>query len=214
MNSKAAVCTFSLLVALSIQAGQNNPPSIIVQQNAVIASQITASGKALVFGMVRHPRRYVTEIAHVLRILKDDSGSGTVTWVEKETIPPVALFGVIDLQTGGIAFAAPQGSLFHVVAFPGKGLHRGAAGNFERFEAGHEFLDVIWVRPEVGAWTYRGVDGSHDSDHVRNGRLSIDPGDMKPVGDSPPPPKQYLPGDTLVWIDPHTMEYASSEVPR
>lgn len=214
MNLKALLCGALVLAAVDVRSDQKLTPVLTLQQAAVVASRITPGGRALVFGMVRHPRGSWLEVDHVLRIVTDDSRAGTVTWNEREPIPPVALFGVIDLQTGGIAFASPEGSTFRLVTFPGKGLHRGAAGDFQRFEAGHEFLDVIWVRPGVGAWSFSGGDGGSDSDHHADGRLSIDPADMKPVGDSPAPPKQYLPGDTLVWIDPRTREYATTEVAR
>jgi hypothetical protein len=122
-------------------------------------------------------------------------------------VPPVSIWCVIDLQTGAYEVAAPSGYAIRRAALPSSALHAAPNAQINRLRLNHEFIEVLWVRPGVGAWLASvGDGGESDTDHGVDGHLSIAPELMEPIGASPPPSNHYLPTDTFILIDPETME--------
>jgi len=69
---------------------------------------------------------------------------------------------------------------------------------------------VFLVRPAVGMWSLRLVDGRmNDDDKTFNGMVSVAFQELQPAaGTIPPAPDHLVPGDVLFVVDPYSLDYA------
>jgi hypothetical protein len=161
---------------------------------------------AIVFGITRETRGYMNGYTRHDYLLRSVDALGNAS-VHLNTVSPNAVWSVVDLQTGGYATAVPSGGAVRRKPFPADVLRAVNDAQLNRLLLRHDFLEILWVRPGVGAWlTSVGDGGSNDADHTLDGHLSIDATQMEPVGASPSPPARFLPTDTFIIVDPDTME--------
>jgi len=202
---------FALLVALWSAAAAAAPPShtvpsIALNSAGITISGLTPGGSAIVFGMERGAHAYITGYARHNYLLRSADAVGTAH-VNLTSVSPISLWCVVDLQTGAYATAAPAGYAIRSIPFPANALHAASNAQLNRLRLKDEFLEVLWVRPNVGVWQASvGDGGPSDSDHAVDGHLSLAPEQMEPIGRSPLPPNHYLPTDTFILINPETME--------
>lgn len=190
-------------------------PVVTFGSSHVVATGITSRGRAAVIGVAHEPREFWTNIVHRQFILTDEAGTGTVRLDLDKRLSTDSGWAVVDLATGDVAIAAPENSPFVVVPFANGAVRRNDAGEFTRIVGDREYIDLVLVRPGEGAWLFYGEDGhSNDTDRERNGHTTIDPERMRPIGDSPAPPKHLKNGDRLVVIAPYARTIATVEVGR
>jgi hypothetical protein len=202
---------FALVAALWSTAAAAAPPahtlpSITFNTAGISISSLTPGAGAIIFSIDRGVRGYVTGYTrHDYRLQAADAlGNAKVNLT---SVPPISLWCVVDLQTGAYAIAAPAGYDIRRMPLPANALHAASNAQLNRLRLKDEFLEVLWVRPNVGVWKATVGDGGlSDSDHAVDGHLSIAPEQMEPLGRSPLPPDHYLPTDTFILINPETME--------
>jgi hypothetical protein len=79
----------------------------------------------------------------------------------------------------------------------------------------HDFLEVLWVRPGTGVWQASvGDGGASDADHTVDGYITLASTGMAAIGSTVPPPDYFLANDTLIVVDPDTMEISAIQVPQ
>lgn len=186
-------------------------PVVQLRQTAVVATNVTKNGDVVFFAIARTPRDGWTEIRHWHRLVRVDSQAAAS--VDLPTgVPTHSVWGVVDVASGGVAFALPDESLFHEVPFLPMVLHRDDSEEFDRFISGRARLDLLWIRPHVGAWSFSGGDGAlADADRASDGSLAVSPGSLTALG-SVPTPSKFQSGDLLLLIDPHAFEFSWTEV--
>ena len=190
-------------------------PSVTLESSRIVCTGITPRGRAVVIGVAHEPRQFWIDIAHRQFILTDESGGGTVRLDLNTEVATDSGWAVVDLATGEVAIGTPEDSPFTVVTFSNGAIRRNEAGEFAQIVGDREYIDLVLVRPGEGAWLFYGEDGhSNDRDHQRNGRTTIDPELMRPIGDSPAPPKHLKNGDRLIAIAPYSRTIATAEVGR
>jgi hypothetical protein len=140
--------------------------------------------------------------------------TGTVRYDLGKAVPPQSMWVVVDLTTGGLGTAAPAGFRVAAADFRGPGLLRGAASVADGLEDTRPFLEVLVVRPIVGAWGATVGDGGEaDEDGQNDGQLHLSLGNMRALQPSGPPPDRFAPGDVIAAIDPNAMELTLVTVP-
>jgi len=190
----------SFLVAVCAAAA-SAAPTIVFDDESVSVSEITPSGRVAFFAMAFERAGFRSRLTRLDDLLTDDDGDGMVR---------VA----VDLATGELALALPEGSPFREVAFPARGL----GAELQSLEDQRLLLELFLVRAgagaDAGAWGISLADGGPgDDDRSQNRSIRAATLDFSPVGDSPPPPERLAPGDLLVGFDPDTLELYAVRLP-
>lgn len=186
----------------------------------VVASELTPGGDAVFFSVARIPLGDVNQVVRFRGVeLVDPFGEARFApEVEggpgaSEGVPLKSVWAVVDLSTGAYAVGAPSGFFLRQVAFPGRGFEVGAPGLVNRLRHRFSFVDMLVVRPGVGAWWLRAHDvGPHDHDGADDDVSTTSLEDMEPMGASPPPPDRFGKDDILVVIDPRTLRFYATRL--
>lgn len=133
----------------------------------------------------------------------DTDGDGVITFTPRR-IPRRSVWVAVDVENGAYGIASPSGELPSPLPV-GDEAWRGGRTDLE---VARRYLEVLLVRPRVGAWTKRATDGGPQDDDGRyNGtsRLRLEKMDRL-LGDSGGPPFA-APKDLLVVVDPQSLQY-------
>jgi hypothetical protein len=202
------------LLAVVCAAATSAAPTIVFDDESVSVSEITASGRVAFFSMAFERAGFRDRLTRRDDLLTDEDGDGTVRVDLERPVPPASLWVAVDLATGELALALPEGSPFREVAFPARGL----GAELRWLEDRRNLLDLFLVRAgngaDAGAWGISLADGgSGDDDRSQNRSIRAATLDFRPVGDSPQPPERLAPGDLLVGFDPDTLELYAVRLP-
>jgi hypothetical protein len=198
------------LPALAISqppAGSPQPLAITFQTTSVTVEGVTAKGQVVGFSVAREiAQDDVATVVRRSRALMDDDGDGKVQWDLGREVPLRSVWVAVDLATGQVATAAPEGYPLRRVDWRGLGIVRGDPRS-DRVEDARSFAEVLLVRPGVGAWRLTVGDGSEaDDDGLPDGRLAAALDRMSPVAGTAEAPSRFDPKDVLVLVDPNRME--------
>jgi hypothetical protein len=125
-----------------------------------------------------------------------------------------SVWAVADLVTGAFAIAAPPGFVLREIEFPGNGFAAGAPGRVNRLRHPKASLDLLMIRPGVGAWRLRAHDtGLADHDGEDDDRVLTDLDDLEPLEPGgPEPPERYAREDVVVVVDPEDLTYYATRL--
>jgi len=214
MLEKVPRVVLGLLSVLAPVAGMAEP-QISIEESQVVAEGITPGGLAVWFGFAREQHEWVVSLVRREGMTQADA-SGVATFSVAEGVPMVSLWAVVDLATGQRSVAAPEDMPLQQVDFPADGLGEGGPhGVLNLLQLRRDFLEVLVVRPGVGAWGISSGDGGEsDADAQPDGRVQVLLGLTHPIGDSAGAPSSFQRGDVIVVFDPNTLEYYSLQVGR
>ena len=173
----------------------------------------SALGSVAFFGVAREiglddvvTRRRTVEIRPL------ENRQGTVALDIGRPVAPASVWIAVDLTNGEFATARPDGTPVELGTFPVGGIGRapGATGAITDFRAQGELLVA---RPGVGVWTLMLGDGSaEDRDGMADGKFEASLDQLTPLGDAPPPPLDFAVGDTVLLIDPRSLEIIATRI--
>ena len=199
---------FLLTVMAALPAAAANRLAATVTPSAVVFSGVTHGGELVLFAASIGMDRGTLQRGRFTEVLADADGDGVVTYEPKRGIPFRSVWAGVDLQSGSIAVAAPEGyELQHSNVLLGKLKNDGdglpAALEVDRFS-----VHVLLVRPGKGAWLYMGAQGgAKDRGNGRDGLLTAFFEDAKPiVTKHDKAPKQLRKGDVIAVLDPSQMD--------
>lgn len=205
-----ALSTSFALVAAAPLAAQ---PAISFEPAAVVASGMTPGGQMAWFGVARESKDHAATIVRRETVATDDDRDGAVRLDLGREVPLVSIWVAVDLATGKVAVATPEGFPLRRIALPGAGAVPGGTGP-DRLELNRGYLELLVVRPGSGVWGATVGDGGEaDDDGAQDGRVSVALAHLRAGGTSPAAPQSLGPGDLLVAIDPNEMEVAVSQIP-
>lgn len=180
----------------------------------MVVSGVTPNGKAVLLGVTRevgeddHPT-----VRRRLEVLADADGDGAIRYAVEGGVPASSLWAVADLASGDFDTIAPAALGPRRVSWRGRGIGRRSDGR-DAVEDQRRLLELLVVRPQVGAWTLRVSDGDEsDSDGVIDGRLEGLLDGMRPLGDGPAPPSVFQKDDLVMALDPMALEITLVKVP-
>lgn len=191
------------------QPNASAPPTIQVSldDQTVQVNGASPGGTVILFGAGRVRHQYWSSIARREYVLTADNTGSASTSAPTTGV----IWCAVDVATGQYAIAA-RNTAYTTIVLP-KALKHGI--DSDTFGAAHGFLEALWVRPRVGGWAQSAGDGGeHDSDHSVNGRVVLDPASMRAISNAGPPPKRVLPGDSLILIDPYSLQVFATQVQK
>jgi hypothetical protein len=215
MKRGSSVLSWFLLTVCLAASASAAPFRVSLEGDAVVASGVTAKGQVVLLGVTRviEEDDYPVVRRH-LQVLTDDDGDGTVRYPVEGGVPLRSLWAVVDLTSGDYDEAAPEGFGLRRVNWRGRGPLRRADGK-DAIEDRRPRLELLVVRPKVGAWSLRIRDGeASDGNGVIDGRVEGVLERMEPLAGSPPPPSELQRDDVLVGLDPASLEITLFKMPR
>ena len=192
-----------LVFILCVTSAQADPPADIVVTfgaNTVTASGITPGASALFFASGRQKNGYDQTLVRYAQTVTDDDHDGSVTFDLGRAVPAMTVWVVVDMTNGHYTLATPKTAVAAEVPPPDAPLRRkiGAVAVVDGFSFDHPTLELLYINPGLGAWTWSAADG----------RTLINVADGKKVGGTTAAPTAFVAGGTLVAIDWYKMQYS------
>jgi hypothetical protein len=212
--SPAAVLALAWSFA-ALPGGADPGLGLTLENGAVVVSQLEPGAEVVYFDVCRFSDAYIPRSAHHANIRNDDNRDGVVAVELARELPRKFLAVAVELATGRFGVFRPAGAPGREIAFPGDSLQQGPGGRLDRLASSGQYLELLLVRPGIGAWQLTTGDGtptdeSPSSDGVVVNALEM----MRPVGDGPLPPEELEEGDVLVRVAPRQMEYYAVRIVR
>lgn len=211
MHIRATLVLGTLLLSRGLYAAATGNPQLRIEASAIIASGLTPGGKAVVFGVVQEPHKYwwtLVRHAEALTVASD----GTTRYQSPSPVDR-SFWAVVDLKSGAVAIGVPPGAQLRAANVRPQSFRTDAAGLIDAFVSSRESVEILCVRPNVGAWVLANGDGGeNDRDGAVNGSTTTYADALKPIGDSPAAPANLLPHDIVIAVDPESMTFVSTEI--
>jgi len=196
----------ALPAAALAQPAAGKDPKISFEERAVSVDGVSPKGEVVWLSVAREVAP--DDVATLVRrsdVLTDDDGDGTVRWDLDRAVPLRSIWVAVDLATGAIATATPEGYPLRRVSWRGNGLENSPRA--DRVADARGYAEVLLVRPGEGAWRMTvGDGGADDDDGVADGRVAAALDRLRPLGRSAAAPARFGPRDVIVLIDPNRME--------
>ena len=170
-------------------------------EHRVSVSGLPSGHKVVLFGEGIGMYSYAPLFVRYTDVASDDDADGVVHFAVRH-LPQRSVWICVDFETGDYAVGAPTGG-----AVPEFRLSPDIwkAGN-DHLDVRSENLDVVVVRPRVGAWTLRIVDGGpNDEDGHSNGAVTLRLGRMLPIAGEMAGPPVVTGKDVILAVDPQTL---------
>jgi hypothetical protein len=214
VNQRAAIAVSILIVALAGTAGAapKNELSMTVSESRVVVTNVTRGASVALFGASM-------EVGNSVRLRRwqnavvDTDRDGSVEWQVGVPMPWDTVWFAVDIDTGATAVGAPVESRFRRIDFPSPVLRRNASNQIERFVTGRRMIDVLVVRPHVGAWVGYAVDGhASDGDQKQDGKSTLVFANTRSLSGRVAAPAHLSAHDVVVAVDLRRLQYYTTEV--
>lgn len=184
----------------------------ITFQDARVLLTVGPGDTVVVFGAAQRVggTRQLMRWQHVA---SDDDEDGLIEVVLPRPVEPNSIWLAVNAETGAIGTAAPPESEFRRIDFPAAVLPKDAAGALDRYITGRGAVDLLVIRPHVGAWAGFAADGREgDADGKYNGGLTLKFSNLRTIHGNSPSPPRLTPHDVVVAVDVRRLEYYATEV--
>ena len=215
MNRRLSFCVWTAAAALWALPVVAAPFKVTLETDAVLVSGMTPKGQVVLIGVTREiGDDDFPEVRRHLEVVADEDGDGAVRYPVAEGVPLRSLWAVADLVSGDHDVVSPEKFGSRRVNWRGRGVQRRNDGK-DAIEDQRTILELLVVRPQVGAWALRVRDGNEtDEDGLIDGRLQGTLEQMKPLAASPQPPSVFQRDDLVLALDPAAMEITLVKVPE
>ena len=178
-----------------------------LESDGVVVSGVAAKGRIALLGVTREiGEDDFPMVKRHLEVLADEDGDGVIRYPVEPGVPVRSVWAVVDLASGSFDTVAPQAFGVRRVNWRGRGPQRRQDGR-DAVEDQRTLVELLVVRPEVGAWAMRVSDGNpSDGDERIDGRLEGILDRMEPLAASPQAPSVFQRDDVVLALDPALME--------
>jgi len=188
---------------------------ITLDGDAVVVSGLEPGAEVVYFSVSRFSAAYVPRTERHAERLADEDADGEVRIALERPVPPKFLVLAVELPTGRFGLWTPDDSPGREVAFPENSLRPGPGDRLDRLEDGNAYIELLLVRPGLGAWALTTGDGTPtDESPSSDGLVHAALASMVPVGESGEPPEEYGKDDLLLRVAPAEMEYYLARIVR
>lgn len=209
-----AVVFFTLLAGGSLLAQEPVlAPQVTVDGPLVDATTLADPGSAVFFGLIWEDLPGTVRISTHAEIVPVAAGAAAVELTEVE--PLRSAWAVVDLTTGVYALTPSDVEMTFEVPPPDRAPAVGldVQSVYSLLEDRRETIELLVVRPGVGAWTHTASDGGLvDEDGAPDGRLKVNLAAATPVGETPDIFRKLQKGDVVIGFDPYRGEVYALEI--
>ncbi len=192
-----------LLLVSTVAPGAIAQPVASAEQGTVVVSGVSAGGEVVLFGVSREYIEFANRFRHWKRVEVDVDRDGKVVVDLGAPLPVPSVWVAVDVATGQLALLrCPDDPPRGVQSFPDVAL-RPEGGRVTALVLEVESLDLLVVRPGVGAWRHGAVEGPHE--RTAEGLLRIPFARLPRLTGTAEGPGELRPGDVLVGIEPWSL---------
>ena len=206
---RSATCVLALLISSALSA-----QSLTFEQRAVVCSGFTQGGEVVLFAVLREPQPAgESNIVQTRLVARDTDGDGTVRFDLGRDVPYLSVWSAVDVRSGAFAVGTKEPFPLRRVAWPSNAVGADTDGSLRKLEiSGRGAVDVLWLRPETGAWSMTLYDGGPSDEERRNdGRIRAALDNLRTItGDDPP--RHLKKDDILVIIDQRKLEIFAARI--
>jgi len=194
------------VVAVVLPVVALGQPVVTFEHDAVRVSGLSPGSAAAVFAAsLERPDVYVRVVCRQ-HLLGDDDRDGQVRLSMPDGVPRHSVWAVVDVSTGSVGTTVPQDAPLRLRETPKGAVQHAHAGGTDSLALPEPLLELLLVRPGVGAWRGRFAEGTPtDGDGAGDGWLQMQVSQLAPWGHTAPAPTQLAIGDVLVAINPETL---------
>lgn len=168
-----------------------------------MVSGVTAGGDVILFGVSRERAEFATRLRHWKRVESDIDRDGQVVVNLGDPVPAPSAWVAVDIATGQLVLLrAPDEPPGGVEVFPDAAF-QAEDGQVTALVMDTESLDLLVVRPGVGAWRHGAVEGPHE--RTPDGLLRVPFTRLRRLTGAVDGPGELRPGDVLVGIEPWSL---------
>jgi hypothetical protein len=150
----------------------------------------------------------------------DDDRDGVVKFAYPKGVPLRSVWIAVDQRNGDIGAGVPSGYTLRMTAIPPGAWKRKSGAAIDALSIEHKALEYLLVHPGQGVWRWEADQGSRrDEDGLDDNIVTISSASLRPAGKdkgkgSSAAPAKFSAGDTMVAIDPFSLEVITSRVPQ
>jgi len=200
--------SFAAIVAPVAYAAKPAPQQLAVSFSGkeVTITGATPASSVVVFAVCHEPHRYWTKLIRQDAVVA--APDGVAHFTSSIAVPWMSIWAVVDLKSGAALVTTPTNYPVRHLDFPVGSLKAAdATGEADHFETGRESVEMLWVRPGLGAWSStNGLAGDKNEDPTKLKNLTR-LATFSALGGGVAAPSKLKQGDFLLVIDPMTMEY-------
>jgi hypothetical protein len=202
-----ALCAALVLVAMTPAAFATGSMTITFSASEVVVDGVTGGHPVFVFGIGIGSHGRSALLTRYVQTLTDDDEDGQIS-VYYRGLPQRSVWVVVDSVTGEYVVETPSGNAPSVLSVAGDAWR----GDRVSIDVDRAYLEVLVVRPGVGAWTLRTADGgANDSDGLSNAVATLSLAGMQQLAGEENDPGAVISGDVIVMIDPQNLDTFVSE---
>lgn len=184
--------------------------SVRLKDKSLTAIGCKPGGNVVWFGVYKEPHKFALRSVKVQQVIPADKDGLAVLTLSK-TIPVRSVWVAVDMTTGAIGIGIPTGGVAEPFADASVAMSK-VLGERKIFTS-RALVDLLLVRPHVGAWSLRTGDGfQDDEDRKNNGVLSAGFDRLKSLSGVVPSPPIFVKDDVIVMLDPGTLEYLAQKI--
>lgn len=188
------------------------PPELAFEPAAVVVSGLPPAGEVIVYGITREHLVYFWRLVPTREVLLADA-TGTARLEVPDGVGPRSIWAAVEPMTGELALASPEGFTPRELAFPAAGLGQSEAGAWRVLQIGFERVELLYVRPGVGAWWLFAADGAtSDDDGAENSTLRVRFDRALPLWGAELPPAGLAPGDVVFAVSLDTLDFFAARL--
>lgn len=212
--SRVAVAFLLLTISIPVFAAEAPSLSMTVTETGVTVSGVTAGGEVVLFSFAKRVRNDEIYLERQGRVLDDADRDSVVTLAEK--VPLRSVWIAVDQKSGAVATGARSEWEPHVTTLSMFRFRKDDQDEITALENEIPRLEVLLVRPGLGAWLMAAVDGSSsDRDDEANGKVRIAFEDAPPlIAGKEKGPKHLKAGDVIAAVDPGRLDIFIGQVTK
>jgi len=201
-------------IAVGLSTAVLGAPALRFSGKTVTVTGIAPGASAVVFSVANEPDGGAVPIP--MRTtqtvqLNDDDRDGQVSFDRERVVPAVGIWIAVDLSSGERTVSGGPG--FEPVALQLTDVAKqDNNGQLRKLSADLGEVEVLVVRPRMGAWQGYVAKSSKADESRGNEALRWDLGALRSIGNSPAAPNNLKQGDIVAIVDPYMMRYFVTEV--
>jgi hypothetical protein len=197
----------SVVTGVAFAAANVRPPKVEFGPNGVTVGEVRPGTRVAWMAMLRDRRGYQTRV-RIRRGFGPATPNSAFAIAQEAADTTRGMWVVADVDAGTSVHAASP-----VMTTSGRPIRVRAGAGAAVVEIDSFAVEVLYVRPRGGAWTYSVLDGGgRDADQRQNGTIVMPLEALAPLKGNPHAPAATAAGDLILIIDPRGVRSASVEV--
>lgn len=189
-------------------------PTLQFESTAVVCNGFTGGGEVVLFAVSREPQPTgESDVVQTRLVARDTDGDGSIRFDLGRPVPYLSVWSAVDMTSGAFAVGTKAPFPLRRVAWPSNAVGADTEGSLRKLElTGRGVVDVLWVRPETGAWSMTLYDGGESDEGKKNdGRIRALLDNLRTIAGEPPP-RHLKKDDILVIVDQRKLEIFASRI--